>query len=440
MTSPLRQAIDLASIFRRIKVNVGILLGGTGVVTLLNFATAAVNARAVGAAGLGVIALFQASALIVIGLVSFGLQQPVIRLGKQALEDGRPERVGAVVSLALLVDFGTSIAAGILSLVAIAVGYRYLGLAPEYLWLAQFYTIVIFFSGTSAINGVFRLFDRFYYLSVAQVGGALAMLVASLAFYRIDAPLSWYLLANAVILAVTAQTQVLLALQLLRRNGIRLTAKPEILRSAGIGREFFSYAWTTGVTSTIGTLRANGESVLLGILLGPAPVGVYHVVKQITGALNKVSAASSSAVFPEISALASQRRLDDARGVVRKVAQYSVAFGACAVLASAALGGFVLEIGFGAEFRSGWAPLVLLAMAGTLTFASAPYSMFVQAVVSPRSLMRAHLCSFLAYVVCAPALIYSWGMTGAAVAQVVFAAALLTACWILHRAGDERPA
>ena len=121
MSSPHRQAIDLASIFRRIKVNVGILLGGSGIVMLLNFATAALNARALGPHGLGVIALFQASALLIIGLFSLGSQQPIIRLGKQAIEDDELERLSAIVSLALLVDFATAAGRDV-SLVVLAFG------------------------------------------------------------------------------------------------------------------------------------------------------------------------------------------------------------------------------------------------------------------------------------------------------------------------------
>jgi O-antigen/teichoic acid export membrane protein len=164
------------------------------------------------------------------------------------------------------------------------------------------------------------------------------------------------------------------------------------------------------------------------------PVGIYNVVKQIAGALNKVASASSAAVFPEIAVLASQKRLDDARGVVRKIAWFSVALGGCAVLASVLFGGYVLELGFGVDFRLGWRALVLLAVAATLSFASTPYSMFVQAVISPSRLMRAHVISFLTYLACAPVVIKVWSLNGAAVAQVVFSLVLLATCWNMHRA------
>jgi O-antigen/teichoic acid export membrane protein len=434
MTDLRRQPTELAGVSRRIAANVGIVLGGSGAVMALNFATSALNARALGADGLGVIALFQATALLVTGLSSLGLQQPVIRLGRQALEDGDPERAGHVVALAFWGDAATAWLAGVLSLAALAVFYDSLDLPVTYLGLAQFYTLVVFFSGTSTANGVFRLFDRFRYLSITQAAGAGLILAASAVFFMLEAPLRWYLIANASITALTAIAQVVLAIGLLRRRGIPLTVRPPAWIGAGIGRELGAYAWTTGATSLIGTLRANGETVLLGLFFGTAPAGIYSVVKQLAGTLNKVSSASSMAVFPEMAALASRREVAAARAVAHRVFRWSLVVGLVTVVLAAALGPAVLGVGFGPGFGSGASALTLLALAATLVFASTPYSMFIQAVISPRRLLLAHVIAFLPYLIAAPLLIRGWGMNGAAVGQVVFAGALLAACWSMHRA------
>lgn len=433
MTDQGRLPTELAHVSRRIAGNLGIVLGGSGAVMALNFATSALNARALGPDGLGVIALFQATALIVTGFASLGLQQPVIRLGRQALEDGRPERVGDVVSLAFWTDTATACLAGVLSLVALAWFYVALDLPAAYRGLAQFYALVVFFSGTSAANGVFRLFNGFRYLSLTQVAAAALLLGASAVFFAVEAPLAWYLVANAVIVAVTAVAQLLLAARLLRVNGIPLAVRPAAWRAAGIARELGGYAWTTGAASVLATLRTHGESVLLGFLFGPAPVGVYSIVRQLAGTLNKVSSAASTAVFPEIASLASRGEVPAARALAGRVFRWSLVVGLVTVVVAAVAGPAVLGLGFGPGFRSGAMALTLLALAATLVFASAPYSMFIQAVISPRRLLLAHAGAFATYVVVAPGLVIGWGMDGAAAGQLVFAAALLAACWWLHR-------
>lgn len=433
MNNIINQENAQAEMLRRIKSNIGILLGGSGVVMLLNLATSALNARALGPHGLGIVSLFQTSALMVMGLFSFGVQQPVIRLGKQSLEKGQVEKLGIITSMAMLIDILTSIAAGLFSLLMIKISYHRLNIPIEYYDIAQLYAVAIALTATSAANGIFRLFNRFHYLSLAQVFGALAQLTASTALYILKAPLATYLILNALVLTITAVAQVALAINLLKSNGITLSLKPEHLKEKGILREFLEYAKTTAGTSMLDTVRTKGDTVLLGYISGSAPVGVYYLVKQIAGTLNKAAAASSSAVFPEISGLASQNQLPEARKLVRNVAWHSLAIGSIAVTASTLLGGELLAKGFGEEFRTGWSSLILLTLAATISFMSTPYSMYVQAAISPERLMHAHLISFLGYLTVVIIATENWGITGAAIAQVTFALALLSTCWHMHR-------
>jgi O-antigen/teichoic acid export membrane protein len=430
MSSPLRQSIDLATVFRRIRVNIGILLGGSGIVMLLNFATAALNARAVGPEGLGVIALFQASALMMVGVFSFGTQQPMIRLGKQALENGDLGRLGAIGSLALLVDYLAAAVAGVVSLVLLGAFAQRIGIEQGMVTLAQFYTIVVFLSGVTAANGVFRLFNRFHYLSVVQVGGALVLLAVSTVFYLLQAPLSWYLVAYAIVYAVTVQVQVALAVWTLRNHGAPVDLRPSALHVAGLGREFFSYAWTTNLTGVINSVRVNGEPLLLGALFGTATVGVYNVVRQVAGAFNKLATAGSSAIFPEVAELASRREFGPARRLLNRLALLGFLFGVAGIVAMAILGRPVLRIAFGPEFVAGYVALLIMGVAGALTLSSASFGGFVQAFVSPLRLLQVYGIAFCVYGVTAPLLIYNLGLNGAPLGQAVFALALWAGCWV----------
>lgn len=433
MSNPLRQAIDLASIFRRIKVNVGILLGGSGIVMLLNFATAALNARALGPHGLGVIALFQASAMMMVGLFSFGTQQPLIRLGKQALEERDLGRLGAIGSLALLVDYAAAAVAGVVSLMLLGAVAGRIGIEPGMVPLAQFYTIVVFLSGVTAANGVFRLCNKFHYLSVVQIGGALVLLAVSTVFYLRQAPLSWYLVTYAVVYAVTVQVQVALAIWTLRRYGAPVDLRPSAVQTTGLGREFFSYAWTTNLTGVINSVRVNGELLLLGALFGTATVGVYNVVRQVAGVFNKLAAAGSSAIFPEVAELASKRELGPARRLLNRLALLGFLLGLAGVLAMAILGRLVLRVVFGLEFTSGYVALLLMGAVGALTLSSASFGGFVQAFVSPLRLLQVYGVAFCIYGVAAPLLILNLGLNGAPLGQVVFALAIWAGCWFALR-------
>lgn len=156
---------------------------------------------------------------------------------------------------------------------------------------------------------MFRLLNRFRFNNVAQAMIALAMLLVAGVFYLISAPVNWYLVAHAVILAGGAQAKV--ALVLLHRHCAPVKLRSSEVRRSGILRPVVAYAWATNGTSLVNTLRAGLDLLLLAAIFGfgPASAGVYSVVRQITGAINKMSSVLSAATFPEISALAARRDL-----------------------------------------------------------------------------------------------------------------------------------
>ena len=398
---------------------------------MLGFATAALNARAIGAEGIGVIALFQSSALLMTGLFSFGTQQPLISLGKQALHDGDRKRLGGIASLAISLDYASSIAAGVVSLIIVSGFGEKLNLNAETVYNAQLYTAVVFLSGVSAANGVFRLFNCFHYFAFAQTWNAAALLGCSLVLFAVRAPLQWYLIAFGLINIVTAQAQVMLALRLMKANSVKFEMPLEVLRFGGLGREFLSYAWTTNLTGIINSARMNGESILLGAMFGSATVGVYNVVRQVAGVFNKLASVASNAIFPEIADLVAQRNYKLARQLLNRLAILGLALGLFGAFSFLVFGETVLKTAFGSEFSAGYNALVLLGFAGAITLSGATFGGFVQAFSSPVSLLKIYIVAFVIYAVAATFLIHQFGIIGASLAQISFSIAFWLGCWLL---------
>jgi O-antigen/teichoic acid export membrane protein len=424
------ESIDLPSILLRIRKNVGILLSATGLAMAIGFATVVLNARAIGAEGLGIIALFQASAAILTGLFNIASQQPMIRLGRRAIEDHRKDRVGIIAGLAVLVDNLAAALAGICALSLIWFAPGLIGLSDEMRSLALVYTIVIFLSGTAASNGILRLLNCFHYIGAIQVANAILIFLAALALFLNEAAVGAYVVAYALIHATTAITQIALALLLLRGSGIAVRFSPRAIRQAGILREYFSYAWTTSVTGTLDTIRRDADALLLGAFFGPAAVGIYSVIKQLAGVFNKLSNALYSSVFPEIAALESRSDYVGAAALRSRMVYFVLVAGAAFVLLAVFLGEVILRVGFGEHFAEGAAALALMLVAITVNFSAGIQSMFVQVFISPRRLLLVFVGAFAAYLLAAPAAIVALGLIGVPIGQIVFASGLWLGCWI----------
>lgn len=429
MKGPHPPTTDLSAMVARIRANLGVLVGGSGAVAVLGFVATALNARALGPQGLGVLSLFQASALLVAGLFSFGTQQPVIRLGKQAMEERDVARLGAIAGLGLLVDMVAAAVAGVVGLIVVTGFADALGIDAGLLPVAQFYTVVVFLSGVTAATGVFRLFNCFHYLSLAQVGSGLALLGVAAVFGRVRAPLEWYLVAHAVIQVLAAQIQVAIALWLLHHRGASLYPRLAAGSYAALGREFLAYAWTTNLTGVINSVRANAEPILLGLLFSTSTVGIYNVVRQLAGAFNKLAMAGSSAIFPEVAELASRGDAVAARQLLTRLVVSGALLGLAGVAVLALLAEPLLRVGFGEAFVAGDLALVLMGLVGAVTLSSASFGGFVQAFASPVRLLRLYVVAFLVYACTAPPLIALLGLNGAPLGQLGFALALALGCW-----------
>jgi O-antigen/teichoic acid export membrane protein len=88
------------SIARRIGRNVGIVVTGNAAAAGFGLITLALNARALGTAGLGVLALIMTIATLIDRIAAFQTWLPLVKLGADALAAGDRRRVGQIITVA----------------------------------------------------------------------------------------------------------------------------------------------------------------------------------------------------------------------------------------------------------------------------------------------------------------------------------------------------
>lgn len=416
--------MSLQHYLERIRKNILILLASSGVATLLTFVTVALNSRALGAEGLGILILLQSYAALVIGFFSIGSQQPIISIGSRYLREGQKQKMASLISLGLIFDIAAAACAGTLAL-TLTVFFL-----PEELFYRDLdlfvilYALSVFFSGTSAMIGVLRLYDRFYLIAAVTVGHAAVNFIGSLIFFMAQADVKYYILFFAATVVLAQLAHFVMGFAVMRSNGIIL----KLMRLCSFERteirEFVSYAWTTWSTSTLNTTRDRLDVLLLGVFAGVTAVGIYGVARQLTGVLNKLRNASTSAVFPEVARLAASSDDGLARILWKRLAGMGLVLGFVVTLLAYFLGPFVLKFGFGAEFEEASTALTLLFCAATLMLASSTFGGFIQAFVSPLILFNIYAASTLAFLVMSMLIVFDWGFLGAALAQITFSLSL----------------
>lgn len=405
---------------RRISKSIGLLIASTSLALLLGFLTVAINSRVLGAEGVGIIALYQASAAMALGIFSIGSQQPMIRLSREALERGEVEKVGVIAGLAMELDAISTASAGVLAIIGIVFLSEYIGIAADQKDAALIYTLVIFSSATATPTAIFRLFDSFHLIAKLDVAQAATILAVTATLSLISARISTYLTCYALTYTLINISKISLAVMLLNRRSIHLHFGFAVARQNNIWNEYAHYAWTTFGTSTLNTVRQQADVVLLGILATPSMTGIYAVIKQLVGICNKVSNAYFTVVFPELVTLHAKDDTPTTRFLIKRALTIILILSPLVLGASLLLGEPVLAYGFGSQFSEGGPAMTLLLAAALLAVVSGTFSMLVQIWMSPVRLLKIFVISSIGYCIVAPPSIYTLGISGAAIGQLLF--------------------
>lgn len=393
-----------------------------------------VNSRALSITEFGIFVLLQSSALLIAGICTFSTQQPVIKLGVAALETGDRARFERIVFMGLAADLISATIAGVAALLLVLAMPRMLGLDPQMQSAALIVSCSLFFQGYRTSEGLFRAFNRFDLLGSIQPLFSIVQLCTALALWTMDAPFIAYAWLAAAIIAVPPMAQLAVAGALLFRRGYRPRANG-LLAAREDRREFVAYCWTTSTTGTFDTIRMNGDSTAIGLLVSVEAAGIYNVAKQLAGILRKATTIYASVVFPELAKMAATRDFRQARSLLKRAVLLGAGVTVAAGIGAAILGPFVLALLFGDQFTEAKYALILLVVAAGLQLVSATFSMYVQAFVGPLALLKAYIFSTLAFCVVIATTVPAIGMAGAGWAQLAFVFALTIGCRSALRAG-----
>jgi O-antigen/teichoic acid export membrane protein len=416
----------------RIKKNVGAFLFATAAASVLNLATSVVNARSLGAEGVGQIAFFSSFALTLSGIFSFSTQQPIVQLGKNALQIHDYASIKRIIFRAIAADYLGAVIGSAFGLLTITNFSGVLGLSHEQIDIGILYALVVAFSSVSSANGIFRLFDRVSFVALYPGILAVSLFISAVVLSIRDAPVKEYLISNALIQIICAQSFVAASLVHLRSRFAGMAA-PEPQATPDTAPHFLKYVWTTTATGTITSVKLYGEPFLIGVILGDRYLGVFNIARQLVASINKITSSLSTAIFPELAELAARQAREDAIRISKQVIRTIFSLSVLILAFVALFGESILVLGFGNEFRAAYIPMIAMTAASLLMLASSPMSMMIQAFISPGVILRLYSYAFVVYIAIFVPLVRNFNLVGGAIAQLAYSSILFVCFQKLYR-------
>lgn len=419
-------------VLRRLLRNVGYLVSGNAVASLLGLGSLALTARVLGPEGLGFLALIEAYVRLIDRMVRFEPWQAVIKYGAEALEQRRPDDFRQLLKFGALMDAGGALFAAAIAVGGVFVVGPWFGWAETTGTMAAVYGSGLVLSLAATPTAVLRLFDRFGLFAWVEIASAALRLGLVVVAWAIGAGL-W----EFVLIALAVQISRHLALVGLAWGVLGSHGYADFLRQPlrGLTRRcpgIWNFVWTLNLAVLIRKSTRELDTLIVGGLLDPAAVGLYHVAKRLGDAALKIGVPIQQAIFPDVARLWARREIGRMRRTVRQVnlAAGGLAAAGLAIVAVDTEG--VLGLTMGAAFAGAALPLLLQMAAVTLALGG----ITLRPALFSMGLQRQHLHSVVvataAFYVCLFVAVPTLGVSGASLAHVAFNGIWLATCCLIY--------
>jgi O-antigen/teichoic acid export membrane protein len=400
--------------FRSLLRNSGYLGMSKIVAALCGLATLAFAGRGLGVILFGTLILITSYAKAASGISKFQSWQLIVRYGGRALSPDGEEEFKTSTGFAFALDVVSGIGGMIVAVAILPFIATWIGIQPQYLWLAMLYCTVLPTMAAATPAGVLRALDRFDLMSWQGTASPIARaILAGIAFFS-NAPLGAYVAIWYVTDLFADLLAWFLAWRELKRRGllkgIRPTLKPSTLPGA------WRFAIHVNLTASVVAAWGPIARVVVGGLLGPAGAALFRVASSIADSAQKPADLLARAFYPEVV------RMDLTTKQPWKLLVRTTAFASAIAVAAVILlliGGKPLVTAlFGEQFLGAYPALLILMFVPLIGVFSFPMPPMLYALDRPDAPLKARLAGTITYFIIVAPLSWRFGLIGAALALV----------------------
>ncbi|WP_373414035.1 lipopolysaccharide biosynthesis protein [Ensifer aridi] len=411
--------------------NIGHLLTGNALTSLIGLVGFALTARALGPSDYGILALCFTYTSAVERLVNFQSWQPLIKFGAQSKE---PETLNSLLKFGLLLDVCAAATGFLIAVTLVWAFGPWFGISPEMSGLVTLYCAVLPFQISGMPMAVLRLFGKFRSIAYGHVASSILRVGLCAIGFAIGGGLFEFVLIWMAAQIAASLTILTLSLAELRRRGMLAGVLKASVR--GITSHFpglWKFAISTNLSLTLRSSANQIDTLFVGYLAGPAAAGLYHIAKRIGRLAQQVGDQVQAVLFPDLARAWAASALDEFHRAVTQMRGILLGFGIVLV------GGIYLTIGpllrfaVGSQFEAA-APLVVVqSIAVTMMLYATVTRSALLAMGREDRVLRGVLVATIAFHATALTLIPWVGAMGANIAHIVMAAIWLSMMTVAYR-------
>lgn len=403
--------ISAEKIWKRPFVNAGKLLIGRGVQGVLSIAYLAFATRTLGAVDFGVLTLIHSSTLLLRHVLGFQSWQMILRYGAKALETKNESHIVRLVGFACSIEFLAAMV-GVFGLWVFAGEVVHqLHIYDELAPMVRIYALMLIVLLISDVGlGILRLTDRHDLISwQVTIEPIIRFFGAGYLFLNggtlIEFIWVWFVagMMSRIGLILIALWNLSTHVKTFREEAqIGNLAIPPIesgkfkAPEKGLWKYVFGTNLDYGLSLGINQLGP----VLIGIVLGAGPAGLYRVAQQFSNIIaSPINKMLLPAIYTDMTWLNAKGGGGDRRNMVMRTGMIAGGVAVAIFFILVVFGHYLIDAIAGVEFHDAYGVMLVLVFASAITALSFALEPLLMTAGKVRQVITARLLSTLAYIV-----------------------------------------
>ncbi len=422
MINRLRDKWQRSSFIKSRLIAIGHLLSGNATNAIIMLVSTTIAARALGAQAYGVLALVLTIGRISERLLRFESWQPLIRFAAMDNTERDPKRLSELFLYGLLLDIGSAVLAGVLTVIGGWLLMPVLHLQPGDMPLVAIYALAIACNIRGMPTAALRLDGQFRTLAYIQLFASVLRVGLAVAAMLSGASLMTFVIIWTGAQIIDSLLFVWLGFHVLHKLDIPNPLRADIRGLTEKFPGFMRFAWSTNISGTLRTFTQEADTLLIGALVGTSWAGFYHIAKRIAKVAQQVGSMIQAVVYPDMARMWARADITAFRKTTARLQLVLAAIGLAMLGITWLAGDLLINFAFGKEFAAAFPLLIAQLMAVVLIMHAAPSRSALLAMHRPGFILVIALLSTVLFFAVAFLTIPIYGALGANLAHIAFAA------------------
>jgi O-antigen/teichoic acid export membrane protein len=356
----------LGTAFEGLLSHIGVLLSAQVIVAVLGLGSLAIMTHALGAVGVGILALIETYTRTFDLILRFEPSQAVIRFGNRSLAAGDDEAFRRLIKVATLMDFLGAAVAALIAFAALDFASEWFGFSENEQHLMSLFVLAMFTSVSATSISVLRLTSRFGLYARIVVAVAVVRFLLSGVLFLAGAGLEGFFYLSMASYIAEHLVVFVVAWWILSRHVEGPILSLPLNGTLSENPRLVSYVFNSNMNVVVRNSARHFDLFLLGGIVSHADIGLYQIAKRVGLAAIRLSRPMQFVVFPALSKFWER---GDAHRVVSLVLRFGVVFAMVAVVLVPLFviwGEEFIILAFGQEFVAAQPLLILQIVAASL--------------------------------------------------------------------------